>query len=179
MPATPRVKNMHWAKTALDKMVLAKLETQGIPPALAADRRTLIRRATFDLIGLPPTPEEIEAFEKDKSPRAFEKVVDRLLASPRYGERWGRHWLDIARYAEDDVRGLDPKGRGYMPFYGAYAYRDWVIKAFNDDLPYDQFVRMQLAGDRLEGQKPTDVLPATAVLGGGPWMWRQTEPVEG
>ena len=121
-------------------------------PRLAADRRTLIRRATFDLTGLPPTPEEIDAFEKDKSPNAFAKVVDRLLASPRYGERWGRHWLDVARYAEDDVRGLDPKGRGYMPFRGAYVYRDWVIKAVNDDLPYDKFVRWQLAGD-LSGEK--------------------------
>jgi mono/diheme cytochrome c family protein/cytochrome c553 len=182
-PATPSVKNAAWAKTAIDRFVLAKLESQGIPPAPPADRRTLIRRATFDLTGLPPTPEEIEAFEKDKSPQAFEKVVDRLLASPRYGERWGRHWLDVARYAEDDVRGLDPKGRGYMPFNGAYAYRDWVIKAFNQDIPYDQFVRMQLAGDLLDGQKdspkPEDVLPATAFLGGGPWLWDQAEPVQG
>ncbi len=179
MPVTPSVKNARWAKTAIDRFVLAKLESQGISPAPAADRRTLIRRATFDLTGLPPTPEEIEAFEKDKSPQAFEKVVDRLLASPRYGERWGRHWLDVARYAEDDVRGLDPKGRGYMPFHGAYAYRDWVIKAFNEDIPYDQFVRMQLAGDLLDGQKPGDVLPATAFLGGGPWLWDQAEPVQG
>jgi mono/diheme cytochrome c family protein len=182
-PATPSVKNASWAKTAIDRFVLAKLESQGIPPAPPADRRTLIRRATFDLIGLPPTPEEIEAFEKDKSPQAFEKVVDRLLASPRYGERWGRHWLDVARYAEDDVRGLDPKGRGYMPFHGAYAYRDWVIKAFNQDVPYDRFVRMQLAGDLLDGQKDAqkaeDVLSATAFLGGGPWLWDQAEPVQG
>jgi len=179
MPATPSLKNVHWGKTAIDKFVLAKLESQGISPAPTADRRTLIRRATFDLTGLPPTPEEIEAFEKDRSPQAFEKVVDRLLASPRYGERWGRHWLDIARYAEDDVRGLDPKGRGYMPFYGAYAYRDWVIKSFNEDIPYDQFVRMQLAGDLLDVQKPGEVLPATAFLGGGPWLWDQAEPVQG
>jgi mono/diheme cytochrome c family protein len=179
MPATPTVKNAHWAKTAIDRFVLAKLESEGIQPAPAADRRTLIRRASFDLIGLPPTPAEIEAFEKDKSPQAFEKVVDRLLASPRYGERWGRHWLDVARYAEDDVRGLDPKLRGYMPFHGAYVYRDWVIKAFNDDVRYDQFVRTQLAGDLLGGQNPRDVLPATAFLGGGPWLWDQAEPVQG
>jgi mono/diheme cytochrome c family protein len=178
-PATPLVKNAHWAKTAIDRFVLAKLEAQGIPLAPPADRRTLIRRATFDLTGLPPTPQEIEAFENDKSPQAFEKVVDRLLASPRYGERWGRHWLDVARYAEDDVRGLDPKERGYMPFRGAYVYRDWVIKAFNDDLPYDKFVRMQLAGDLMGGQKLQDVLPATAFLGGGPWLWDQAEPVQG
>jgi mono/diheme cytochrome c family protein len=178
-PATPLVKNAQWAKTAIDRFVLAKLEAQGVPPAPTADRRTLIRRATFDLTGLPPTPQETEAFEKDKSPQAFEKVVDRLLASPRYGERWGRHWLDVARYAEDDVRGLDPKERGYMPFRGAYVYRDWVIKAFNDDLPYDKFVRMQLAGDLMGGQKLQDVLPATAFLGGGPWLWDQAEPVQG
>jgi len=178
-PPPPSVKNAHWAKTAIDKFVLAKLESQGIQPAPAADRRTLIRRASFDLIGLPPTPSEVDAFEKDKSPNAFEKVVDRLLTSPRYGERWGRHWLDVARYAEDDMRGLDPKDRGYMPFRGAHVYRDWVIKAFNDDLPYDQFVRMQLAGDLLSGQNPRQVLPATTFLGGGPWLWDQAEPVQG
>ena len=106
-----------------------------------ADRRTLIRRATLDLTGLPPTAEEIDAFEKDTSPDAFAKVVDRLLASPRYGEAWGRHWLDVARYGEDDPRSLDPMGRGYSPYPNAYLYRDWVVKAFNDDLPYDQFVQ--------------------------------------
>ena len=179
LPSTPPVKNVHWAKTDIDRFVLAKLEAQGLEPAPTADRRTLIRRATFDLTGLPPTPEEIDAFEKDKSPNAFAKVVDRLLASPRYGERWGRHWLDVARYAEDDVRGLDPKGRGFMPFNGAYVYRDWVIKAFNDDLPYDKFVRWQLAGD-LSGEKNLrDALPGTAFLGGGPWLWDQAEPVQG
>jgi cytochrome c553 len=179
MPAAPKVKNMRWAKTDIDKFVLAKLEAQGISPSPEADRRTLVRRATFDLTGLPPTPEEIEAFEKDKAPNAFAKVVDRLLASPRYGERWGRHWLDVARYAEDDVRGLDPKGRGYMPFSGAYVYRDWVIKAFNDDLRYDKFVQYQLAGD-LGGEKdPKTTLPGTAFLGGGPWLWDQAEPVQG
>ena len=179
MPATTQVRDSHWPKTNIDRLVLAKLEAKGIAPAPAADRRTLIRRATFDLTGLPPTPEEIDAFQKDKSPNAFAKVVDRLLASPRYGERWGRHWLDVARYAEDDVRGLDPKGRGYMPFRGAYVYRDWVIKAFNDDLPYDKFVRRQLAGD-LSGEKNVrDALPGTAFLGGGPWLWDQAEPVQG
>jgi mono/diheme cytochrome c family protein len=179
MPAPPPVKDGRWAKTEIDRFVLAKLEAQGIAPAPAADRRTLIRRATFDLTGLPPTPQEIDAFEKDKSRHAFEKVVDRLLASPRYGERWGRHWLDVARYAEDDVRGLDPKGRGYMPFHGAYVYRDWVIKAFNDDLPYDKFLRLQLAGDLSGETNLGDALPATAFLGAGPWLWDQAEPVQG
>jgi len=179
MPAIPQVKEIHWPKTNIDRLVLAKLESKVIAPAPPADRRALIRRATFDLTGLPPTPEEIDAFQKDRSPNAFAKVVDRLLASPRYGERWGRHWLDVARYAEDDVRGLDPKGRGFMPFRGAYVYRDWVIKAVNDDLPYDKFVRWQLAGD-LSGEKNIrDVLPGTAFLGGGPWLWDQAEPVQG
>jgi cytochrome c553 len=179
MPAVPAVKNARWAKTDIDRFVLAKLEAQGISPSPEADRRTLIRRATFDLTGLPPSPEEIDAFEKDKSANAFAKVVDRLLASPRYGERWGRHWLDVARYAEDDVRGLDPKGRGYMPFTGAYVYRDWVIKAFNDDLPYDKFVRYQLAGDQAGEKDRKTALPGTAFLGGGPWLWDQAEPVQG
>ena len=179
MPATTQVRDSHWPKTNIDRLVLAKLEAKGIAPAPAADRRTLIRRATFDLTGLPPTPEEIDEFQKDKSPNPFAKVVDRLLASPRYGERWGRHWLDVARYAEDDVRGLDPKGRGYMPFRGAYVYRDWVIKAVNNDVPYDKFVRWQLAGD-LSGEKNVrDALPGTAFLGGGPWLWDQAEPVQG
>jgi mono/diheme cytochrome c family protein len=135
--SAPEVKDTHWAKTPIDKFVLAKMQEAGLKPSAQADRRTLIRRATYDLTGLPPTPEEVEAFEKDKSPHAWDTLIDRLLASPKYGERWGRHWLDVARYAEDDVRGLDPKGRGYMPFNGAYRYRDWVIKSFNQDMPYD------------------------------------------
>jgi mono/diheme cytochrome c family protein len=178
-PAAPAVKNTRWPETDIDRFVLAKLEAQGIAPGPMADRRTLIRRATFDLTGLPPTPEEIDAFEKDKSPNAFAKVVDRLLASPRYGERWGRHWLDVARYAEDDVRGLDPKGRGFMPFKSAYVYRDWVIKSFNDDLSYDKFVRYQVAGDLSDEKDPKTALPGTAFLGGGPWLWDQAEPVQG
>src|SRR5207245_8428249 len=111
------------------------------PPA---DRRTLIRRATFDLTGLPPTPEEIRAFLDDSSPDAFARVIDRLLASPRYGERWGRHWLDVARYA--DSNGLDEN----LVYRNAFRYRDYVIQAFNKDKPYDQFVREQLAGDLLQ-----------------------------
>jgi mono/diheme cytochrome c family protein len=182
-PEEPKVADAHWAKTPIDKFVLAKLEAEGLKPAPEADRRTLIRRATFDLTGLPPTPEEVDAFEKDKSPNAFAKVVDRLLASPRYGERWGRHWLDVARYADDDVRGLDPKGRGYMPFEGAYVYRDWVIKAINQDVPYDQFVKMQLAGDFLakdaHGDAWHDDIAATAYIGDGPWLWDQAEPIQG
>lgn len=172
----------HWPHTAIDHFILSGLHSSGLVPAPLADRRTLIRRATYDLTGLPPTQDEVDAFLRDKSPAAWEKVVDRLLASPRYGERWGRHWLDVARYAEDDVRGLDPKGRGYMPFAGAYRYRDWVIKALNNDLPYDHFVTMQVAGDKLpfkDQVERLDNLTATTYLGAGPWVWDQAEPVQG
>ena len=172
----------HWVQTPIDRFILAGLHKAGLQPAAPADRTTLIRRATYDLTGLPPTNEEVAAFVNDKSPHAWEKVVDRLLASPRYGERWGRHWLDVARYAEDDVRGLDPKGRGYMPFEGAYRYRDWVIKAFNDDLPYDRFTVMQLAGDKLTYKTDDERhanLTATTYLGAGPWVWDQAEPIQG
>lgn len=180
--APPAVKDKQWVKTPIDAFVLAKLDAAGLKPAPQSDRRALIRRATYDLTGLPPTDEEVEAFVNDHSSKAWEKVVDRLLASPRYGERWGRHWLDVARYSEDDVRGLDPKGRGYMPFSGAYRYRDWVIKAFNNDLPYDHFLVMQLAGDRLPSKTEAerdDNLVATTYLGAGPWVWDQAEPVQG
>jgi hypothetical protein len=178
-PAIPAVKEKSWAKTNIDHFVLAKLEAKGMKPVGPADRRALIRRVTLDLTGLPPTPEEVEAFVSDKSANAYEKVIDRLLASPRYGERWGRHWLDVARYAEDDVRGLDPKDRGYMPFQGAYVYRDWVIQAFNNDLPYDRLIKAQLAGDLLDGQVRDKSVAGTAMLGGGPWWWDQAEPVQG
>jgi mono/diheme cytochrome c family protein len=179
MPAVPKVKDTAWAKTDIDRFVLAKLEEKGMKPAPQADRRTLIRRASLDLIGLPPTPEEVEAFESDKSPDAYAKVVDRLLASPRYGERWGRHWLDVARYGDDDVRGLDPRGRGYMPLDGAYVYRDWVIKAMNDDMSYDRFLKLQLAGDLMSKDPKPEELKATGFLGGAPWIWDQAEPVQG
>ena len=110
--AVPHPANADWAKSDIDKFVLARLEREGMAPVGTADKRTLIRRATLDLTGLPATVAEIEAFEKNVAPDAFAKVVDRLLASPRYGERWGRLWLDVARYGEDDPRSLDPKGRG-------------------------------------------------------------------
>lgn len=181
-PAIADAKYSHWARTPIDHFILDGLHTAGLAPAKEADRRTLIRRATFDLTGLPPTQDEVTAFLNDKSPNAWEKVVDRLLASPRYGERWGRHWLDVARYAEDDVRGLDPKRRGYMPFEGAYRYRDWVINAFNSDVPYDKFITVQLAGDRLVSKTQSereDNLTATTYLGAGPWVWDQAEPIQG
>ena len=144
-PGIPSVQNGAWVKSPVDAFVLARLEAAHIPPAPPTDRRTLIRRATFDLIGLPPTPTEVDAFLHDDAPDAFARVVDRLLASPRYGERWGRYWLDIARYA-------DTKGYVFMEdrkYAYAYVYRDWVIEALNDDLPYDKFLIDQIAADRL------------------------------
>jgi len=158
-PPVPSVKDAKWAKTNIDKFVLANLEKQGLKPVPFANKLDLIRRATLDLTGLPPTPEEIAAFEKDASPDAFAKVVDRLLESPHYGERWGRNWLDVARYGEDDYRSLNPNPKGYRPYPNAYAYRDWVIQAFNDDLPYDQFVLAQLAGDLLDSKIRYKMLP--------------------
>ena len=144
-PPVPAVKNASWVKSPIDAFVLAKLEEKGLSPAQLADKRTLIRRATFDLHGLPPTPEEVDAFVADGSPDAFAKVIDRLLASPRYGERWGRHWLDLARYA--DTKGYVFEEERRYPF--SYTYRDWVIAALNEDLPYDQFLIRQIAADRL------------------------------
>jgi mono/diheme cytochrome c family protein len=170
-PPTPQVKDPKWPKTAIDKFVLANLEKQGLRPVAPATKHDLIRRATLDLTGLPPTPEEVAAFEKDNSPDAFAKVVDRLLASPHYGERWGRIWLDVARYGEDDYRSLNPNPRGYRPYPNAYAYRDWVIEAINDDLPYDQFVTAQLAGDLMDPKVRYKMLPATGFLGLGPWYY--------
>ena len=141
VPPVPRVNDAAWAKSPLDCFVLARVEAAGAKPAPQADRRTLVRRATYDLTGLPPTPEEVEAFVNDASPDAFAKVVDRLLASPHYGERWGRHWLDVVRYA--DSNGLDEN----VAHGTAWRYRDYVIAAFNSDKPYDLFVREQIAGD--------------------------------
>jgi hypothetical protein len=167
----PSVQNSAWAKTDIDRFVLAQLEKDGMKPVHAADKRTLIRRATLDLIGLPPSPQEIEDFEKDQSHDAFAKVVDRLLASPHYGERWGRAWLDVARYGEDDYRSLDPMRRGYNPYPNAYLYRDWVIQAFNNDLPYDQFVKAQLAADAMDEKVRFKMLPALGFLGQGLWFY--------
>jgi cytochrome c553 len=171
-PATPEVKDKVWAKTPIDKFVLARLEQENLKPVRPASRRDLLRRATLDLTGLPATFEEITAFEKDTSPDAFAKVIDRLLASPQYGERWGRVWLDVARFGEDDYRSLEPganKGRHDYP--NAYMFRDWVIQAFNDDMPYDQFVRAQIAGDLTDQSVKHKMLPATGFFGLGPWYY--------
>jgi len=140
-PAIPSLKDKAWPKNPIDHFILAKLEEKNIRPAPAADKRTLLRRTTFDLTGLPPTPADIDAFLADNSPQAFEKVLDRLLASKHYGEAWGRHWLDIARYADTAGESAD------YPIPQAYLYRNYVIDSFNRDKPYDQFIREQIAGD--------------------------------
>ncbi len=145
--APPAVQDAgHWGRTPVDRFILAALEAKKIAPSPQASKRTLLRRATYDLTGLPPTTAEIEAFEKDNAPDAFARVIDRLLASPRYGERWGRYWLDVARYADTKGYLAGDESRRYSY---SYTYRDWVIGAFNGDLPYDQFIIQQLAGDRI------------------------------
>jgi hypothetical protein len=169
-PKVPIVHDQTWSKSDLDRFILAKLEEKNLLPAKPADKRTLIRRATFDLIGLPPTPEEVEAFVSDDSANAFAKVIDRLLASPQYGERWARHWLDVVRYTDSfDARGI--AGESDIPM--AYRYRDWVVKALNDDLPYDEFIKQQIAGDLLPAKSPqkfnADGLIATGVYVIGEW----------
>jgi hypothetical protein len=149
-PEVPSVKDASWVKSPVDAFVLAKLEEKGMKPAAPATREALIRRATYDLTGLPPTPEEVRAFVNDRSADAFEKVVDRLLASPRYGERWGRHWLDTARYS--DTTGGENRREDYRyPF--AWTYRDYVINSFNGDKPYDEFLKEQIAADQLPASK--------------------------
>ena len=150
-PAIPTVRGR--IGNEVDAFLLATLEEHDLSFSEPADKRTLLRRATYDLTGLPPTPEEYRAFLGDRSPDAFARVVDRLLASPAYGERWGRHWLDVARYS--DTVGMVDAGRnlqGWFPY--AYTYRDWVIRALNEDLPYDQFIRQQLAADKLPKNDP-------------------------
>jgi hypothetical protein len=164
-PEVPAVKDASWPLDDVDRFILARLEEKGLAPAAAADRRTWLRRVSFDLIGLPPTPREIDAFLKDTSEEAAARVVDRLLASPHFGERWARHWLDLVRYAES---------RGHEYDYNlpnAWQYRDYVIRAFNADVPYDQFVVEHLAGDLLEEPRrhPT-ALFNESVLGTGFWF---------
>ncbi len=146
--AAPAVKDATWPRGDVDRFLLAAMEAKGLHPVTDADKATLIRRVYFDLIGLPPRPEEVDAFVKDNSPNAYAKIVDRLLASPQFGERWGRHWLDVARYAESSG-----KERNYT-FPTAWRYRDWVIAAMNADKPYDQFIREQIAGDLLPHSTP-------------------------
>ncbi|MFN8855421.1 MAG: DUF1549 domain-containing protein, partial [Planctomycetaceae bacterium] len=174
--ALPQTRDSAWAREPLDRFILSGLEAAGLNPAPQADRRTLIRRATFDLHGVPPTPEEIANFIQDESPEAFARVVDRLLASPRYGERFGRHWLDVVRYA--DSNGLDEN----LAYANAFRYRDYVVQAWNADKPYDQFLHEQLAGDllpptgRVEDQLERTV--ATGFLSLGAKMLAEDDPVK-
>ncbi len=165
---SPPVADELWCRNDIDRFVLARLEAAGLAPAPEADRRTLLRRLSFDLTGLPPTAEELEAFERDLSPDAWSKQVDRLLASPHYGERWGRYWLDLARYS--DSNGLDEN----LAMSNAHRYRDWVVRALNQDLPYDAFLTWQLAGDLVpepeDEAQAADQLAATGFLVLGPKM---------
>jgi hypothetical protein len=167
-PAPPTVKDAGWVKTPIDAFVLAKLEAAGLTPAAPAEKLALLRRVTYDLTGLPPTLAEVEAALADNSGDWYEKTIDRLLASPAYGERWARHWLDLVRYAESNSFERD----GTKP--NVWRYRDYVIRAFNNDMPYDQFIREQLAGDELD-RVTTDTLIATGYYRLGPW---DDEPVD-
>ncbi len=161
-PAVPEVKNVGWGRTPIDRFILARLEREGLTPSAEADRRTLIRRVYFDLVGLPPSPDAVARFEKDGAADAYEKLVDGLLASPQYGERWARHWLDVVHFGE--THGYDKdKVRN-----NAWPYRDYVIGAFNSDKPYSRFVQEQLAGDVLFPESPEGIV-ATGFIAAGPW----------
>ena len=162
----PKVKNTRWPKTEIDRFILAKLESAGLSPAPAADARTLIRRMCFDLTGLPPGFEEVQEFEQSAEAdrdRAIQELIDRLLASPQYGERWGRHWLDVARYS--DTKGY-VYGREERRFVHAPTYRDWVIRAFNEDVPYDRFLLLQIAADQLVPAGSPDLAAMGFITGG-------------
>ncbi len=161
----PEVKDGAWVKQPVDRFILARLEAKGLHPVQPAHKRTLIRRASLDLTGLPPTPEELQAFLDDRSNDAYPKLIDRLLASPRYGERWARHWEDVVRYADSDSSGER------SIFANAWRYRDWLVQALNQDLPYDTFVKAQLAADLMPGEKSKDLLPALGFLGMAPWKY--------
>ena len=163
-PAVPEVKDAAWVRNPIDAFILAKLEAKGLTPAPPAGKISLLRRATYDLTGLPPTPAEVDAFVADNSPDAYERVIDRLLASPHYGEQWGRHWLDVVRYGETNSYERD------NPKPNVWRYRDYVIRSFNNDKPYDRFVKEQLAGDempQIDGEP--DPIIATAYYRLGIW----------
>ena len=169
VPPVPAVNKPDWVKNPIDAFILARLEAKGMTPAPPSAKRTLIRRLYFDLLGLPPPPDQIAEFLQDTSSGALERLVDRLLEDPRYGERWGRHWLDLVRFAESDGFAVDSE----RPT--AWRYRDYVIRAFNRDKPYDEFIKEQLAGDegvrgrRAAGNEPGEALLALGFLRMGPW----------
>jgi hypothetical protein len=181
-PQPPSVNLERWGQSPIDRFILRELEARELKPAEIADKRTLIRRATFDLIGISPTSDEVAEFLADNEPDAFARVIDRLLASPRYGERWGRHWLDVARYG--DSNGLDEN----LAHANAFRYRDWVISAFNRDLPFDEFVREQIAGDLLPSEgdpndpviaaQQNDRITATGFLVIGAKMLAEDDPLK-
>lgn len=180
-PAPPKVKDRGWVRNPIDRFVLAAQEGMELRHAPEADRVSLIRRVTFDLTGLPPSPEEVEAFVKDVRPDAYERLVDRLLASPAYGERWAQHWLDLAHYADSNGFELDAERPD------AWRYRDWVVRALNDDMPYDRFVTLQIAGDEAEPNDPSALIATgfgrsgpREVVGGNidPAVRRQSELTE-
>jgi hypothetical protein len=163
--ALPEIQNKSWPRRRLDAFLLAELEKRNLSPSPYASRKPLIRRATYDLIGLPPTPEEVEAFVQDAAPDAYARLIERLLASPAYGERWGRFWLDLSRYCDVAESWTESKGQPWL-------YRDWVIQALNDDLPYDRFVQWQLAADLLSDTTPRDQA-ALGFLGLSPTYWKE------
>lgn len=167
----PATQSTAWARQRMDHFILAAMEREGLAPADEADRATLLRRLSFDLIGLPPTPDEVDAFLNDSEPQAYERQVERLLESPHFGERWGRVWLDLARYTDKNASWLDSTGQ-------AYLYRDWVVQAMNDDVPYDEFIHRQLATDLMSETGPKDH-PALGFLGLSPNYWKELKlPVE-
>ncbi|MES1213277.1 MAG: PSD1 and planctomycete cytochrome C domain-containing protein [Singulisphaera sp.] len=170
-PEPPTVDNAQWNHNPIDRFVYSKLSDHGLSPAPPASKTSLLRRAYFDLTGLPPTPEEVDAFLSDPAPDAYEKVVDRLLASPRYGERWARHWLDLVRFADTNSFERD----GVKP--NAWRFRDYVIRSFNDDKPYDQFIREQLAGDELP-EVTKETLTATGYYRLGLWDDEPADPLQ-
>ncbi|MDG2124104.1 MAG: DUF1549 domain-containing protein, partial [Verrucomicrobiales bacterium] len=170
-PAPPTVRDHAWPSNQLDHFILSKIEAASLTPAPPADKHSLVRRAYFDLVGLPPTTAQVDTFVADTSPHAFSNLVDQLLESPHYGERWGRHWLDVARYG--DSNGGDEN----HAYPHAFRYRNWVIDAFNRDLPYDQFVRQQIAGDLIDPSSP-DLLPPTGFLAIGTKILAEKDPVK-
>jgi hypothetical protein len=161
-PSLPETKSAGWERTPVDRFILATLESKGLKPSAETDRRSLIRRATFDLLGLPPTQAEVDAFVADPFPDAYERLIDRLLASPHYGERWGRYWLDLARYS--DTKGYVYRGEE-KNFVHSANYRDWVVRALNEDMPYDRFLKLQIAGDQLGREDGARIPEDLAAMG--------------
>ena len=168
----PDVRDKKWPNNTIDYYILDRMESKGLRPSRTASKLSLIRRATFDLIGLPPKPADVDAYLQDESPEAFSKVVERLLQSPHYGERWGRYWLDVARYSEDQAHTFATK-----PNTNGYRYRDWVISAFNRDMPYDQFVKLQIAGDLIgpTTERPFEHIIALGYFGLGAQYYKNTD----